>query len=505
MKCGMRKVLFLMVCSTIVLCSLSEQWGNEKLIQTRKLLMKESIFREYDIRGIVDDEFIIDQVYDLTRAIICYFIRQKPSLKTIAVGMDGRTHSPAIMKEICRACVDSGLNVIDVGLCPIPVLYFALHTMPVDGGLMITASHNPKEYNGIKICLGKDVVSGTQIKEIKHLYEKKGQTTLAVKGILTRASVIPRYVDWLVDHFRPLIGMNMRFVIDCGNGAAGAVVPQLIKKMRWNNVQLLYEKICGSFPHHEADPTKIENMRDVCNILKTTDAQVGIGFDGDADRMGVVTKEGAIVLGDRLLALFAEPVVKKYPGSSIVFNVMSSSGLIELLKQWGAHGHMVPVGRSVMVQEMNRLGALIGGETSCHFFFKDRHFGYDDGIYAGLRFLEILYLSNRLLTDLLTMLPCKVTSPEFRIVSTESKKNSIVESVKKAFVARPDVTTITIDGVRVQTSYGWGIVRASNTQPVLSLRFEANSSDALKQIKQEFISILSNHFNVTQLKKQLQV
>ncbi len=472
---------------------------------SRNKQMKDTVFRQYDIRGIVGSELIIEEVYDLVCAIAYYFVQKNPACKAIAVGMDGRIHSPAIKQEMCRALLDSGMNVSFVGTCPSPVLYFALHTLPVDGGLMITASHNSKEYNGIKICFGTESIWGKEIQNIAHLYKAKRRIVGGKRGKIVNCPVIPTYVDWLANHFRHLKNMDFSAVIDCGNGVAGAVMPQLIAKMGWQDVKLLYEKVDGTFPHHEADPVKEVNMRAVKQQLMTTNARVGIGFDGDADRMGAMTKTGVLVPGDKLLGIFAQPIVQKNPGTPVVLNVICSSALVELLEQWGARPVITAVGHSIIEDEMRKQGALLGGEISCHFFFKDRYFGYDDGIYAACRLFEILLASSKNLDELLLIFPHKVTSPEFRIPCPEEKKQVIVEKVKQLFEAQPDVTTVTIDGVCATMKYGWGILRASNTQPVLSLRFESDSLEGLQQVKHDFFVALQDYLDVDTLRQQLEV
>ncbi len=475
----------------------------ESVIRDRS--MKNTAFRQYDIRGIVGEELLIEETYDLGRAIAYYFLHKNPTCKTVAVGMDGRTHSAPIKKEVCRALVDSGMNVIFVGICPSPVLYFALHNLPVDGGLMITASHNPKEYNGIKICLGTESVWGKEIQHIAQLYKEKKYIVGNKKGSITDYPLIPTYVEWLVQHFKNLQNMNLAAVIDCGNGAAGAVIPLLIKKMGWKNITLLHEKVDGTFPNHEADPVKETNMREVKKQLEQTNAQIGVGFDGDADRMGAMLKTGVLIPGDKLLGIFAYDIVKKNPKTAVVFNVICSAALSELLEQWGARPIITAVGHSIIEEEMRKQGALLGGETSCHFFFKDRYFGYDDGIYAACRLFEILETAEIELQKLLQMFPTKITSPEFRIPCPEEKKQLIVEKVKQLFAKQPNITLLTIDGVRVMMSYGWGILRASNTQPVLSLRFESDSAVGLQQVKQDFFEVLQDDLDKDMLKQQLAV
>jgi len=465
--------------------------------------MKDTIFREYDIRGKVDTEFVVEDAYNLARAIAYYFVQQQPKTKTIAVGMDGRLHSPAFKQEICRALCDSGLNVVFVGVCPSPALYFALYTLPVDGGLMITASHNPKEYNGIKMCLGKEGVWGKQIQEIRSAYKAKKYLHADAKGIERDVFIIPAYIDYLVQHFPHLHGMQLKVIIDCGNGAAGTVLPELVQKMAWPHVQLLYAEVDGTYPHHEADPTVLENMHDLRAEVQKEHANLGIGLDGDCDRMAPITASGELVLGDKLLALFAQPILQQHPGAAIVFDIKSSSGLIELLKQWGGLPHMAATGHTNIKEQIKEYHALLGGELSCHFFFKDRYLGFDDGIYAMLRLFELIQQSGKSLDELVSIFPKKYSSKEYRIACADEEKQAIVTYVTNTFLQRADAQVITLDGVRAVLPYGWGILRASNTQPVLSMRFESDSPEGLHKIKNNFITALKPYLDENMLREQL--
>lgn len=466
--------------------------------------MKETIFREYDIRGVVGTELMLENVYDLGRAIAFYLLQLNCLVKKIAVGMDVREHSPAIKKELVRALIDSGIDVIFIGVCTSPMMYFATYTMAVDGGIMVTASHNPKEYNGLKVCLGTTSLWGKQIKEIAKLYAEKQHCIAEAPGTYAEHPIKNDYIAWHVEKFSHLASMEMPAVIDCGNGSAAVVVPDIVRAMEWHNMQLLCATVDPTFPNHEADPTVAKNMQDVKCALQTTNAVVGIGFDGDADRMGAMTKEGDLVAGDKLIALFAQPMIKEHPHMTVVYNVVCSAGLTELLEEWGAHTVITPVGHSIIEENMHEHHALLGGETSCHFFFKDRHFGYDDGIYAMFRLFELLVQSNKNLSELLKVFPHKVTSPEYRIPCDESTKYAMVQEMKGLFYQKKNVKILAIDGVRVTTDYGWGIIRASNTQPVLSIRFEANSEIDLQKIKEDFISVLSRYFSEAFLREQLQ-
>jgi phosphomannomutase/phosphoglucomutase len=465
--------------------------------------MIDAIFREYDIRGKVGSEFDISQVYDLARAIAYYFVEHNPQVRTVVVGMDGRTHSPLIKDELVRGLNDSGLDVLFVGVCTSPALYFALYNCDVQAGLMITASHNPKEYNGLKICLGRDSVWGTQVKVIRDLFKEKKSIHADRVGTVTVDPIVPHYIDWLVNHFAQLKGMPLSVVIDCGNGAGGTVIPELVRRMEWPHIKLLYCDVDGTYPNHEADPVKEKNMIEVKELLQNTDIQLGIGLDGDADRMVPMTKKGFLVPGDQLLALFSHDVLSAKPGSRIVFDIKSSSGLLELITKWGGIPCMSPSGHAIIKDQMKQHNAVLGGELSCHFFFKDHYFGYDDGIYAMMRLFALLQATHETLDTLLKVFPKKYSSPEIRIECPDDKKHYVVEDVRAYFRNRGDVSLIEIDGARVANTYGWGIVRVSNTQPVLSMRFEADSPEGLVQIKQEFLEALSPHFDITMLKKEL--
>jgi phosphomannomutase / phosphoglucomutase len=465
--------------------------------------MKQTIFREYDIRGIVGTELIIEDVYDLGHAIAFYLLQLNSTVKKIAVGMDVREHSPAIKEHLCRALNDSGMDVVFIGICTSPMMYFATYTMPVDGGIMITASHNPKEYNGLKICLGTTSLWGKQIKEIGKLYQEKQHCIAQMPGNYTEHIIKDEYIAWHVQNFAHLKDMDMSGVIDCGNGAASIVIPDIVAAMGWENMQLLCCDPDFNSATHPADPTSLKNMQDVQQALRSSDAVVGIGFDGDADRMGAMTKEGELVPGDKLIALFAQPMIKEHPGMCVVYNVVCSDGLTELLHSWGAQTVITPVGHSVIEENMHKHQALLAGETSCHFFFKDRHFGYDDGVYAMFRLFELLIASKKSLSQLLNVFPLKVTSPEYRLPCDEENKYAMVQEMKGLFYQKKHVKIIAIDGVRVTTDYGWGLIRASNTQPVLSIRFEANTEQDLQHVKEDFISVLSIYFDDEYLREHL--
>lgn len=466
--------------------------------------MNDVIFRQYDIRGKVGTELDINQAYDVARALAYCFVQKDPKVKTVVLGMDGRTHSPALKDQLCAGILDSGLDVHYIGVCSSPVVYFAMHTQDVQAGLMVTASHNSKEYNGIKICLGLEMIWGDQIQEIKQLFKEKKHIKTDRVGLLTQVPVINYYVDWLAEHFKHLKGMEFAAIVDCGNGAAGAVLPQLIKKMEWHTIRLLYPEVDGEYPNHDANPIEEKNMRDVKQLLATTDAQIGIGLDGDADRMAAMTKEGYLIPGDKLLGILSKPIVMQQKGAGVVFDVTCSSGLLDLLKQRDARPIMSPTGSSYIKQYMKKTGALFGGEVSCHFFYADRYFGYDDGIYAMMRLFEQLIQSGETLSELVAEFPVKYSSDNLRMPCADEQKESVVAGVKNHFANISGVELATLDGIRVTFKDGsWGLVRASNTEPKLSIRFEADSPDGLEKVKDQFLGVLRNYFDDIILNKYI--
>lgn len=467
--------------------------------------INDTAFREYDIRGIVGQEIPIEATYDLAHAITTYFLQKKPTLKNIAVGMDGRTHSPAIKEQVCKAITDAGINVIFLGICPTPALYFSLHTTKADAGIMITASHNPKEYNGFKLCLNKDSVSGDQIRAIQSLYKNQVKTTSEIQGSVLYNPIDKPYITWLANHFRNLEGMNMSIVIDCGNATAGVIIPDLVRALKWKNITILFPEIDGTYPHHDADPTIEKNMQDVKQTLATTSCQLGLGFDGDADRVAAMTKQGYLVPGDKLLALLARPIIKDHPGATVICDVTSSAALLHVIECWGGRCCMVPTGHASIKSAIKKEHGVLGGELSCHFTFADRYFGFDDGIYTALRLIEQLYISKQNLTDLVNVFPTLHSSASIRIPCDCSHIQNMINTVKNHFEQQANVKLITIDGVRAVTPYGWGLIRASNTQPVISLRFESDTAQGLIQIKKDFAKLLAPYFQETTLMQYLEL
>ncbi len=463
--------------------------------------MNDSIFRKYDLRGKVGTELIIDDVYDLTRAIVYYYAQQELKLKTIAVGMDGRVHSPAIKEEVCRAIQDAGFDALFIGTCPSPVLYFTMHTQPVEAGIMITASHNPGHDNGLKLCLGKESLWGDQLIEIKNLFHKKQHIEASSRGGYLEKPMVDLYVAWIAQNFPHLHNMSRSVLVDCGNGVGGTIMPQLITAMNWPNVQLLFAEVDGTYPNHEADPTVEKNMLSLRQELAEKDFEFGLGFDGDGDRMGAMTKEGFLLLGDQLLGIFAKDIAQEHPGVAVVFDVNCSGGLTEMIEQAGGRAFPAATGCCNIKTEMKRQKSLLAGEISCHFIFADRFFGFDDGVYAMMRLFEIIEKTGKTLTQLVSEFPKKFSSLTYRIKSDDVMKWKIIERALEVLKQRDDVKIVTVDGVRATMPYGWGIVRASNTQPAITLRCESSTAEGLARVKADFVEVLKPYLGESALEQ----
>ena len=465
----------------------------------------QEIFRKYDLRGIVGEQFHVQDSYQITQSIIFYFKQKFPELKNIVVGMDGRTTSAAIKTEVCNAIIDSDLNAHFIGVCPTPTMYFACNTINVDAGIMITASHNPKEYNGFKLVLQKESVWGDDIEAIYDIYQSKNFYTSQTKGNYIEHNMVDKYIDWFVEKFKHLIGNNLNFVIDCGNGVTGVVIPKLIKKMGWQNVKILYPEVDGDYPNHNPNPVELKNMLDVKKFLENNEhTTFGVGLDGDGDRFAAMTKAGHLIPGDQMLGIFALNMNKK-DNPAVVMDVKCSDAIPKILEQENISYFISPTGHAFIKSYLKEHSATIGGELSGHFCFKDRHFGFDDGIYAMLRLCEILIQKKLSLSKLVDVFPKTYCSPEVRIKCLEKDKEQIIKDTKSACSLWPNSKIIALDGVRIQTKNGWAIVRAANTEPAISIRIEGYSEDALKTLKQNVFEILSKYLDPKQLATKLQL
>lgn len=438
----------------------------------------DSIFRAYDIRGVVPQTLTAETAYWIGRAIGSQSLAQgEPN---VCVGRDGRLSGPELVAQLIQGLHDSGCRVSDVGLVPTPALYYAANVLAGKSGVMLTGSHNPSNYNGFKIVIAGDTLANEQIQA---LHERlKSNDLSSAQGSITKVDILPRYLEEITRDVK--LARRLKVVVDCGNGAAGVIAPQLIEALNCEVIPLFCE-VDGNFPNHHPDPGKPENLEDLIAKVKETGADLGLAFDGDGDRVGVVTNTGSIVFPDRLLMLFAKDVVARNPDAEIIFDVKCTRRLIPLIKEYGGRPLMWKTGHSLIKKKMKQTGALLAGEMSGHVFFKERWFGFDDGIYSAARLLEILSKEKASAEELFATFPNDISTPEINIHVTEESKFSIIDALHDAQWGEGANLT-TIDGVRVDYAKGWGLVRASNTTPVLVLRFEADNAAELQRIKDVF-------------------
>jgi len=454
--------------------------------------MSPHIFRQYDIRGIVGKDFTPQESAQIARAILHYAKELNINIRTLVVGRDARESSHEIFNHFTQACRNEGINIINIGVVTTPIMYFTLHTTPYIHGVMITASHNPGEYNGFKICFNKKSISGKAIERIRDIaLADKEIAHHSDHGNILPYDALSRYINNITKDFAHLHSKKISVVFDCNNGPAGLVIPDLIKKMNWFFCSTLHEKLDGAFPNQKPDPTVEANgIKLKTKIIHAPTPTIGIGFDGDADRMAARTEDGALVAGDYMLALLSQNVLAHFPGARVVVDIKSSNSLTQTIIKNGGTPIMSPTGHSNIKATMSTNKALLGGELSGHFFFADKSYGYDDGIYAALRLIEHLIETQTTLLHAINQLPASTCSPELRIPCAEENKHSVINTVLAHFSNHPTAKLITLDGLRIETTYGWGIIRASNTEPVLSLRFEGSDTSGLENIKNDFLEIL---------------
>lgn len=442
----------------------------------------EQIFRAYDIRGVVGESLSEDISRKIGQAIGSE--AEARGQQTVIVGYDGREYSPALAEALIEGLTASGRDVINIGAVPTPVLYYAAHNSTTQSGVMVTGSHNPPEYNGFKVVLdGKTLVD----QEIKALYERiQSGNVSSGSGSVSEMDVVPDYMDAIADDV--VVAQPLKVVVDCGNGIAGSIAPELLDSLGCEAVPLFCE-VDGSFPNHHPDPTKPENLADLISTVQSQGADLGIGLDGDGDRLVAVTAEGEIVWPDRMLMLFAKDVVSRNPGSDVVYDVKCTRHLNSVISGFGGRPIISRSGHSFVKQKIAETGAMLGGELSGHICFSERWFGFDDGLYSAARLLEIVGSQEEGLTDLLSEFPESVTTPEIHVPIDDEEKFTLIEALT-ATADFEDATITTVDGLRVDFSDGWGLIRASNTEPALTLRFETDNAQALDEIKGEFKELL---------------
>ncbi len=460
-------------------------------------MINSDIFREYDIRGIADKDLVSPVIESLGRAFALYL---KPKgIKTATVGYDARLSSPRLCEDIVRGLSSAGMNVTIVGLCPTPALYFSLFHLKPGAGVMITGSHNPAEFNGFKLCVGTETIFGAEIQKLRALMEDVGSTpSVSAKhasGSISNHPILPEFIDYLRKQFvsSPGKGNPLKVVLDAGNGTAGLMAPALIKHMGCDVIELFSEPD-GRFPNHHPDPTIPKNLEPLVEAVRNAKADIGIAFDGDADRIGVVAEKGNILWGDQLMIIFSRDILKDRPGSTFVSEVKCSQAMYDDIRAHGGKAVMWKTGHSLIKAKMKEVHAAMAGEMSGHLFFADRYFGYDDAIYAACRIVEILIRMKKergagtALSALLADLPKAFNTPEIRFDCPDNIKFRVVEKARELFtmnnLSLKPKEVITVDGVRAVFEDGWGLIRASNTQPVLVMRFEAKNHTALETIRQ---------------------
>lgn len=442
------------------------------------------IFRAYDIRGIVGETLTAEAVYRIGRAFAT--LAQDTGLHRVVVGGDGRRTTATLRRKLARGLRDAGADVIDIGIVPTPVLYYATHALETGTGVMVTGSHNPAEYNGLKMVLDDRALSGAAIQGLRALVETG--PLCSGEGRFSSLDLIDRYIAEIATGTG--VDRSLKVVVDCGNGVGGLVGPRLLAAMGCEVVSL-YADVDGDFPNHHPDPADPANMADLISAVGRTGADLGLAFDGDADRLGVVTDRGEIVWPDRLMMLLCRDVVTANPGATVVFDVKCSRHLDAVVRDLGGNPIMWKTGHSHIKDKVRESGALLGGEFSGHICFADRWYGFDDALYCAARLVELLASERRCASDVFSDFPDALATPEIKVPTTERRKFDVIAELAESSVFNADAAKVTvIDGIRVDYPDGWGLVRASNTSPMLSLRFEADDSQALDRIQTVFDSAL---------------
>jgi phosphomannomutase len=441
-----------------------------------------SIFKAYDIRGVVPSTVDGSIAQALGRAFGTVALREGQS--TVAVGRDGRLSGPELSAALMRGLADAGMDVIDIGMATTPMLYFAANTLCASG-IQVTGSHNPRDYNGFKMVLAGRAIYGDEIQALRHMMEEE-TWLLRSGGQIRQADVLAAYSARIVGDIT--LARPMKIIVDCGNGIAGASAPAILRAIGCQ-VTELFSEVDGNFPNHHPDPSKPENLRDLVAALEASDAELGLAFDGDGDRLGIVTKDGATIYPDRQMMLFAQDVLKRAPGGTIVFDVKCSQRLAPAIEAASGVAMMFKTGHSLIKAKMKEINSPLGGEMSGHIFFKERWYGFDDGTYAGCRLLEILSQSADA-NVVLNALPTSFSTPELNVKCAEGQPHQVVEQLIGLCRFGEPARRNTIDGLRVDWPDGFGLIRASNTTPVLVLRFEGHTPEALARIQADMMALL---------------
>jgi phosphomannomutase len=442
-----------------------------------------SIFKAYDIRGVVPSTINDDVAFALGKAFGAAAVAANE--QQVAVGRDGRLSGQALATALMRGLAASGVDVVDVGMVTTPMLYFAASTL-CTSGIQVTGSHNPKDYNGFKMVLAGRAIYGDEIQGLKRVMQEESATTAATSGRIQQVDVSAAYQDRIASDIQ--LARPMKIVIDSGNGIAGASAPAIFRALGCEVIEL-FSEVDGNFPNHHPDPSKPENLRDLINALKTTGAELGLAFDGDGDRLGIVTQDGENIYPDRQMMLFARDVLSRVPGGTIVFDVKCSQRLAPDIEAAGGVPLMYKTGHSLIKAKMKEINSPLGGEMSGHIFFKERWYGFDDGTYAGARLLEIVSRAADA-SAVLHALPTSFSTPELNVPCKEGEPHAVVEALINSVKFAAPAVINTIDGVRVDWPDGFGLIRASNTTPVLVLRFEGHTEAALHRIEADMLALL---------------
>ena len=451
-------------------------------------MISPGIFRQYDIRGVVGQDLTLEAAEGVGRGYAA-LLAERSIVGTVSVGRDNRPSGPALHDALVRGLTSCGVPVVDIGVVPTPLLYWSLHHLGVVGGIQITGSHNPPEFNGFKLCVGTGSLHGDGIQRLRALLE--GGVFPRGRGAVRSEEVIDRYVADIAQRIGR-ISRPVRVVVDCGNGVGALVAPKLFAAIGVEPL-LLFAESDGTFPNHHPDPTVVENLQDLIAAVRREGADVGIGFDGDADRIGIVDRHGTIVWGDYLLIIYARDVLARtgaaLPRQAIIFDVKCSQALPDAIESAGGRAVMWKTGHSLIKEKMRELHAPLAGEMSGHMFFTEGFYGHDDALYGAARLLRIVDDSGRGVDELLADIPLYVSTPEIRVDCPDDRKFSVVAAATEHFRALHDV--IDVDGVRILYGDGWGLIRASNTQPILVVRFEARSAARLRAIRSEVAAWLT--------------
>lgn len=448
--------------------------------------MNEKIFREYDIRGIAENDLNDYSVMQISLAFGTLALRQ--NVKKIAIGRDCRLSSTRIFNIFSNGIRSLGINVIDLGIITTPILYYSLFNLDIDGGVMITASHNPPEYNGFKAAIGIEVLSSDQIQELKNIILANDFYPTDKAGKLTTNNIINRYTEDLIKNIN--ISRKIKVGVDCANTPVGLFARKVFESVGCETFPL-FENPDGTFPNHHPDPSVEENLAPLKNLVISKKLDLGVSFDGDADRIGIIDNEGNLVYSDIVLAILAKSILLDLPNSKIIGEVKCSKVLFDEIRKNGGVPLMWKTGHSNIKRKIKEEKAPLAGELSGHIFFSDKHYGYDDAIYAALRFIEILSNNNKKLSIILDDIPKMFSTPEIRLDFPEDRKFQIIDDLADELKKlKLEYSLISIDGIRIENSNSWGLVRASNTQPALSMRFESNSEKSLEKIKNEVLDLL---------------